>query len=36
MAAFIAAAAARTTVWASVIEHGASLVQLLPVPLGDT
>jgi hypothetical protein len=28
--------APRTTVWPSVIEHGASLVQLLPVPFGDT
>ena len=32
--AFIEAAAPRTTVWAWVIEHGASLVQLLPVPVG--
>jgi hypothetical protein len=36
MSALIAAAAPRTTVWASVIEHGAALVQLVPVPLGET
>jgi hypothetical protein len=36
MAVVIAAAALRTTACASVIAHGASLVQLLPVPLGDT
>ncbi len=34
--ALIEPAAPRTTVWAWVIEQGASLVQLLPVPVGDT
>jgi hypothetical protein len=29
-------AALRTTVWAWVIEQGAALVQLEPVPVGET
>ncbi len=33
---FIVLAALRTTLWAWVIEQGAALVQVVPVPVGET